>query len=129
MNFQKEEKLLQVKWVDTVFEKAADLSKAMGRKFLNIFIMTELRIISTNCYYLIIFLTLQKRTRVGEGRGNSLSDLYSNTKREKYGKTTIINNVWKWKYDNRVLLIKYNRFECKVFWYKLNNAPWVPDQS
>lgn len=47
--------------MDTVLEKAADFSKAMRRKFLDILVMAELRVISTYCYDFVILFTLKSK--------------------------------------------------------------------
>lgn len=45
---------------DTVFKETADFSEAMRRKFFKFPVVTELRIIGTHSYNLVIFLTLQR---------------------------------------------------------------------
>jgi hypothetical protein len=42
----------------TIFKEAADLLKAMWRKVLDVRVVTVFRVISANCYDLIIFLSL-----------------------------------------------------------------------
>lgn len=45
--------------VDTIFKEAADLLEAMGRKLFDVSVVTELRIVSTDRYNLVILLTLK----------------------------------------------------------------------
>ena len=54
------------KWTikeDTVFKETTDLRETVRRKFFDVNVMLVLRIINTDCYDLVIFLTLNTRNK------------------------------------------------------------------